>query len=250
MTCVTAQRHRRESGQREQRAGAGGRRGWVPPSPATGGESSGPQTQREEGGQVPQTRARVGGACRQGSSNTGPRPRVAGPARGRNPGHEKGPVAPSTVAAGGRADEGGSPALAAGRELPPAPRRSAPSVERPRRLIFCFGRSVAALGCLGNDSPQAPLRTFDELPRNLRRAAETLRRVRVSEHAWPQLSGSSRGAGRQLGPPGAHGADRDGALISSATSTRGAGGGLSKAGVWRAGSHPSDGLAASHHSAL
>lgn len=123
-------------------------------------------------------------------------------------------------------------------------------MERPRRLIFCFGQSVAALGCLGNDSPQAPLRTFDELPRNLRRAAETLRRVRVSEHAWPQLSGGSRGAGRQLGPPGAHGADRDGALISSATSTRGAGGGPSKAGVWRAGSHPSDGLAASHHSAL
>lgn len=188
------------------------------------------------------------GACRQGSSNGGPRPRVADPARGRNPGHEKGPVAPSTVAAGGRADEGGSPALAAGREPPPAPRRSAPSVERPRRLIFCFGRSIAALGCLGNDSPQAPLRTFDELPRNLRRAAETLRRVCVSERAWPQLSGSSRGAGRQLGPPGAHGADRDGALISSATSTRGAGGGPSKAGVWRAGSHPSDGFAASHHS--
>lgn len=216
--------------------------------------------QRGESLLGPRPRERKAGRCRKlahasgsvpaRSSNGGPRPRVAGPARARNPGHEKGPVAPSTVAAGGRADEGGSPALAAGREPPPAPRRSAPSVERPRRLIFCFGRSVAALGCLGNDSPQAPLRTFDELPRNLRRAAETLRRVRVSEHAWPQLSGGSRGAGRQLGPPGAHGADRDGALISSTTSTRGAGGGPSKAGVWRAGSHPLDGLVASHHSAL
>lgn len=250
MTCVTAQRHRRESGQREQRAGAGGRRGWVPPSPATGGESSGPQTQREEGGQVPQTRARVGERAGKGAATED---------RARAWRAQRGAVTPDTKrdqwpqARWPREAErtrGALPPLRPARSRHRPPRRSAPSVERPRRLIFCFGRSVAALGCLGNDSPQAPLRTFDELPRNLHRAAETLRRVCVSERAWPQLSGSSRGAGRQLGPPGAHGADRDGALISSATSTRGAGGGLSKAGVWRAGSHPSDGLAASHHSAL